>query len=94
MDRYVGPKATSFLSREAFEQHEGLCRQGSIGVFDSMATMGRSSEIVRVRVLLKEDLEDAKIRCAHVEPTFASSAVHARVMLKAAEICTSNAMVS
>lgn len=62
MDSRVGPKATGYLTPEAFEEHETLCRSGSFGVFDTMATMGRRSEIVRVRSLLLDELNDAKIR--------------------------------
>lgn len=62
MDRVLGPKATSFLTKVLFSEHEGLCREGAMGVFDAMATMGRRSEIMRVRLLLLEELEDAKSR--------------------------------
>ncbi|CAM9711949.1 unnamed protein product [Ectocarpus sp. 12 AP-2014] len=64
MDRLLGPKATGYLSPPAFEEHEGLCREGGLGVFDAMATMGRRSEVSRVRALLLEELDDAKIRYA------------------------------
>lgn len=62
MDMVVGPKATSFLAKAMFSEHEGLCREGAMRVFDAMATMGRRSEIMRVRLLLLEELEDAKTR--------------------------------
>lgn len=64
MDHLVGPKATDHISPQAFENHERLCREGCLGVFNAMATMGRPSEVSRVRELLMEELEDAKIRCA------------------------------
>lgn len=66
MDRLVGPKATSYTSKEAFEEHERLCRQGSFTIFDTMATMGRRSEVMRVRALLLDELNDSSIRCACV----------------------------
>lgn len=66
MDLLLGPKATGFLSETAFEEHEGLCREGGLCVFDAMATMGRRSEIVRVRALLLEELDDAKTRCGYM----------------------------
>lgn len=62
MDQQLGPKVTGYLSPSAFEEHEQLCREGAMGVFDSMADMGRRSEILRVRALLLEELNDAKIR--------------------------------
>lgn len=62
MDRLLGPNATGYLSPPSFEEHEGLCREGGLGVFDAMATMGRRSEVSRVRALLLEELDDAKIR--------------------------------
>lgn len=58
----LGPNATGYLSPSAFEEHERLCREGGVGVFRAMATMGRRSEVLRVRALLMEELEDAKIR--------------------------------
>eukprot|EP00903_Cladosiphon_okamuranus_P015166 g14023.t1 len=66
MDRQLGPNATGYLSPPSFEEHERLCREGALGVFGAMATMGRRSEILRVRALLLEELEDAKIRYAEV----------------------------
>ena len=62
MDHQLGPNATGYLSPPAFEDHERLCREGALGVFGAMATMGRHSEILRVKTLLLEELEDAKIR--------------------------------
>lgn len=62
MDRLLGPNATGYLSPYALEEHERLCREGALGVFAAMATMGRRSEVVRVRALLLEELDDAKIR--------------------------------
>lgn len=70
MDLLLGPKATGFLSATAFEEHEGLCREGGMGVFDAMATMGRRSEIRRVRAVLVEELDDAKTRCVDVFSVF------------------------
>lgn len=63
MDRLFGPNATAYLSPPAFEEHERLCREGGLGVFDAMATMGRRSEVLRVRTILVEELDDAKARC-------------------------------
>ncbi|CAM9437452.1 unnamed protein product [Scytosiphon promiscuus] len=64
MDHLLGPNAKTFLSPPVFEEHERLCREGGLGVFDAMATMGRSMEIARVRSLLLEELDDAKTRYA------------------------------
>lgn len=69
MDKLVGPKASEYLSKDGFEQHEVRCREGSLGVFDAMATMGRRSESLRVRSILLEELDDAKIRCVTRAPT-------------------------
>lgn len=62
MDQLLGPNATGYLSPVAFEEHERLCREGGLGVFTAMATMGRRSEVLRVRALLMDELEDAKLR--------------------------------
>ncbi|CAM9916233.1 unnamed protein product [Laminaria digitata] len=62
MDRLLGPDATGYLSPPALEAHEGLCREGGMGVFDAMATMGRRSEILRVRALLLDELDEAHVR--------------------------------
>ena len=62
MDQRLGPKAAGHLSSEAFGEHERRCREGAFGLFDAMATMGRRSEILRVRELLLEELDDAKSR--------------------------------
>ncbi|CAM9326299.1 unnamed protein product [Pylaiella littoralis] len=66
MDQLLGPNATGYLSPVAFEEHERLCREGGLGVFTAMATMGRRSEVLRVRALLMDELEDAKLRYAEV----------------------------
>ena len=63
MDHLLGPDATGYLSPPALEVHEGLCREGALGVFDAMATMGRRSEILRVRALLLDELDEAHVRC-------------------------------
>ena len=63
MDHLLGPDATGYLTPPALEVHEGLCREGGMGVFDAMATMGRRSEILRVRALLLDELDEAHVRC-------------------------------
>ena len=78
MDRLLGPDATGYLTPPALESHESLCREGAMGVFDAMATMGRRSEILRVRALLLDELDEAHVRCACVPAVVARMQVLTR----------------
>lgn len=62
MDARIGPKGKDYLSSQAFEKLDMLCKTAALCECDARTTMGSHAGVLRVRTLLEEELNDARVR--------------------------------